>query len=756
MAAQAAAAPKERAPGLRVIEPKLVPPRVSPGMLRRERLLRLLDGDGGAAVTLLSAPVGYGKTTLLRSWCTERPEPVIWVTLDAGDEDAVRLWTHLATAVERLSHGLGERALAGLSVRGASLDEAIDDLMNGLLALDRPVTMVLDDLHEVRSSASLGTIEYALERLPVNVRLLAATRSDPAIGLAGRRARHTLREVRVRELAFTAGEVRELMSREGVDLSDGSIETLTERTEGWPAGCYLAALWLKGLEDRDAGMREFAGSTRHVADYLGGEVLDALPLETKEFLVRTSVLGRFTPELCDAVLDRDDSGRFLRELERSNMFLVALDGKGRWYRYHHLFGELLQLEVTQDEMVALRRRAAECCQDAGLVEDAIEHYFAAGDPHGVADLLAEHDRELVWGGRTGQFLLWVRRLPAGVLARHPSLAAGAAVAAMLLARPELEVTRLLAVAERAREEQPEQWSPYVKALVEVTRAALLADGDVGAAVAHARRAVEAARSGAEDVSVGALSSLAQALFFAGDPAGARGAALAAVERAEAAAVPDGYVVSLGIIALVDAELGHTERAQAGAEEAIAYAQSHFHGRLWTASMAHLALALALVATGSLDDAEREAQLGERLRRTPRPGVGDAHALLVLAKVRLARSRVGQARKDVAHAQRMIAEFADPGRLPELACAVEEQISSVRGHASERPLVEDPTPAELAVLRGMTAGLSRRETGAQLYISLNTVKTHTRELYRKLGATSRAEAIARAEALGVLDGAESPG
>ena len=193
-------------------------PRVHPGMLRRARLHEMLDRDPGAALTVVDAPVGYGKTTLLRSWCIERPEAVIWMTLDGADDDPVRLWTHLATGVERLGPGLGRRALARLAVRGAPVEAAVDELMNGLVEYGQPITIVLDDLHAVGSERSLRSIAHAIEQLPTNARVLAWTRSDPAIGLARLRARGALTEIRAPELAFTVDEARELLVREGIEL----------------------------------------------------------------------------------------------------------------------------------------------------------------------------------------------------------------------------------------------------------------------------------------------------------------------------------------------------------------------------------------------------------------------------------------------------------------------------------------------------------------------------------------------------------
>jgi ATP/maltotriose-dependent transcriptional regulator MalT len=743
-------------PGLRVIEPKLMLPRVHAGALRRARLLELLDDVGGAALTVLDAAVGYGKTTLLRSWCAECREPVIWLTLDSADDDPVRLWTHLATAVERLGQGLGGRALMCLGVRGGPVETAVDEVLNGLVAYGRPVAVVLDDLHAVGSESSLRSIAHARERLPDNVRLLLSSRSDPAISVARLRARGELTEIRARELAFTVDEAHELIARQGIELSGESLELLVERTEGWPAGLYLAALWLRDLTDPDEGVRAFAGSARHVADYLTDEVLTTLAPQTRDFLVRTAMLGRFTPELCDAVLGREDSAAVLAELARSNMFLVALDAREQWYRYHHLFGEVLQLELGPEDAAAVRRRAATWCREQGLVEYALEYAAAAGDAETVAGLLAEHDRELVWGGQVGLFLRWVRWLPLELLLEHPSLAAGGAVAAALLARPGVEVQRLLAVAERARRERPQRWSPYAEAIVQVTYANGIQHADVGAAVGHARCAVAAARAGADVLTVGVLASLAQALFFAGDLDEARRVALEAVERPDAPDVPDGLVGNLGVLALVDAEEGRAESAEAWARQAIGFARTRFQADSWIASLAHLGLALASIATGHLDDAEREALRGERLRHSPQPTVGHAHALLVLAQVRVARSRLASAARDLKRAQRAIAGFPDPGRLPAIAASIERDLTIAEANAGDGHLVEEPSPAELAVLQSLATGLSQREIGVRLYISMNTVKTHVRELYRKLGVPSRADAVARAQALGLLDRPESPG
>ena len=631
-------------------------PRVHAGTLRRARLLELLDDVDGAALIVLDAPVGYGKTTLLRSWCAERAEPVIWMTLDESDDDPARLWTHLATGVARLGHGLGHRAVRRLDVQPAAVERGVDELMNALVAYARPVTIVLDDLHTLRSETSLCSIEHAIDRLPPTARLVAATRSEPAISLAPLRASRALIEIRARELAFTVDEARELIAHEGIKLSGNSLELLVERTEGWPAGLYLAALWLRDFAEPDEGVRPFPGSARQVADYLTTEVLTTLDAQTRDFLVRTSALDRFTPELCDAVVDRQDSAAVLAQLGRSNMFLVASDARREWYRYHHLFGELLRPQLGPRKSYRSTPRDR-WCRAHGHIEAAIEYASAGGEAEVVAQLLAEHDRELVWGGRIAQFLPWVRWLPSGSPIERPSLPAGAAAAASLLAEPDIEIERLLTVAERTRRERPELWSPYAEAIAEVTRAnGLSAETSVLRLITLVVRSRPPA-SRARTFWASRSLHLSQALYFAGDLDEARRLALEAAERPDAPSVPEGYVGSLGLLAVIDAERGRSESARAWAQQAISVARQRCQADSWVASLPHLALALASVATGRLDEAEREALHSERLRRSPQPTVGHAHALLMLAQIRIARSRLGRAADDLGRAQRSIADSA---------------------------------------------------------------------------------------------------
>jgi len=367
----------------------------------------------------------------------------------------------------------------------------------------------------------------------------------------------------------------------------------------------------------------------------------------------------------------------------------------------------------------------------------------------VADLVAEHEVELFQSGRVALFLTWIKKLPPGLLLEHPSLPAFGVLAAGQLGRPAVELQQLLSVAERARDQRPAAWAPLLEAIVEVTRVAFL-ETDVASAIEHARRAVTAAHADATNtVTVAALASLSNALFFAGDLAQARTVALDAVERPEAAERPGGYVAALGLLAAIDAEEERTATAVAWARQAIGYAQETGQAELWPVAMAHLGLASALAKTGHLAEADREAMRGERLRRTPQLTAAHAHALLVLAEVRAARSLPARATSDLERARAVISELPDPGRLPALADRVQKLLEVEPADPQQGP-IEEPSEGELAVLSYLATDLSLREIGGELYVSLNTIKTHTRELYRKLGVHSRSEAIARAATLGLLD------
>jgi LuxR family transcriptional regulator, maltose regulon positive regulatory protein len=446
----------------------------------------------------------------------------------------------------------------------------------------------------------------------------------------------------------------------------------------------------------------------------------------------------------------------LESLAHSNLFLVSLDGRGEWYRYHHLFSDLLHLELRHSDPSAersLRLGASAWCREQGLVEEAIEHASAAGDHALVAEMLLEQHRPLLRTGRNATLLRHVDGLPQEILFEHPELAAVAALASGLLSGPAAERRRFVAIAERVRVEQPEAWSPYAQAAVSIARAAWI-DGDVGLSVENGRRAAELGRQCENEITVPALAALAYALYLAGDLGAALTAAREAIDRPEAPERPHGLLYALATLSILETEDGRARAGEATARQALAIVRRSGLSGAWSAGHAYVALACALDAQGNLRQAELEAERGEALRRAADECVEQVHALLVLARIRVARGQLLLAANNLASARESIAGFADPGRLSELAGAVGRALEEARLGA--RALIEEPTPAELTVLRLLATELSQREIGAQLHLSLNTVKTHTRGIYRKLGVTSREEAVTRASGLGLLEEPQSPG
>ena len=746
-----------------LVEAKLQPPGAGGDHhVKRPRILKALDAGEGVALTLIAAPAGYGKTTAVGAWCESREGAVAWVTLDDADNDPVQLWTYVATAVDRVRQGLGRSALQTLNVAGSSLEHAVDELMNAIASYGNGMALVLDDLHMVNDRECLASIDFALGHLPAGARLLAVTRADPALGLARLRARGALVELRADELAFTAAEAHELVVERGqVELRANEIELLVKKTEGWPAALVLAGLWLRKVDDLRLAVSEFGGDQRFVVEYLSQEVLASLDDETRSFLQGASVLGRFTAELCDAALERTDSASVLAGLERSNLFIRRLD-RGGWFRVHALFAEfaVAQLAGQQPDAAArIHQRAAAWLLSHGLPVEAVEHAAAAGDDESVARILAEHHMSLIRSGLTRTLLRWVRPIPDENLLEHPELAVAAAAAAVMAGQGTIEHRRYLRIVERAQAERPERVTPYVEAFALMERAITI-DRGVTQAVEDGRRAVELARAGLDELLTGALAGYALALYFADSLDEAWKAALSVIEHPSIERRAPSQALARTTLALVAVERGWLESAQGHAEKAKAVVGRIGTSRSWLGANASAALGAVLASEGRLAEAEHELSSAEHYFRDEIATVHYAWLLVLLARVKTQRGRLDQADATLQAARKALEELPDGGRLHSLADDVEHELATETARADSGEMLERPSTAELAVLRLLAGDLSTREIGERLFVSPNTIRSHTRALYRKLGANSRADAVARATALGLLgdaaaDGSHSP-
>ena len=440
----------------------------------------------------------------------------------------------------------------------------------------------------------------------------------------------------------------------------------------------------------------------------------------------------------------------LAELERSNMFVLRLE-RWEWFRVYSLFAQFAAARLAAVEpgaAVEIHRRAAGWLGAQGLVLEAIEHAAAAGDHEVVAELLSDYHLALIRNGSAGTLLRWVRTLPDESLMDHPELAVAAATAATMIGRLALERRRLLGLASRAKAERPERFGLYADAVMAMVRAAGV-DTGVGEAVLEGRRAVELAQAGADEVLVAALASLARALYFAGELDEAWTAASRAVEHPDAARRAPGYALARSTLALVAADRGLLPSARGHAEKARAIVGGITSSRSWLGANAAVALGAVLAGEGDLAGGEREFAYAARFFGDEVATLYHARLLVRLADVRCRRGRLNEAAATLREAREALAELGDSGTVPLLAAEAERDLEQARRHASGGEILEAPSEAELAVLRLLATDLSARQIAAELFLSANTVRSHARAIYRKLGVRSREDGVARANALGLL-------
>ncbi len=724
----------------------------------RPRLFAALDRSQDAELTLLTAPAGAGKTLLVASWLQARPDAAVaWVSLDAADDDPVRLWTYVCEAIASVNRGAAHSALESLAGAQPSVQMAVDKLHNALAGLAEPLILVLDNLDHIRSRATVQSLIYAIERMPETTRIVGMSAGKGGSEFGGLRGRRKFVEIPFAELNFTAGEAKDLLLADGgIVLSDSDLTALMERTEGWATGLTLAANGLASASSQSAWISDFSGADGPVADYLASEIIDKTDADTRRFLLQTSELGTFTADMCDVVLETHNAKAKLRELQKTNLFLIRLAKSGAWFRYHPLLRDLLREEherATPGKSIAIRVDAAHWLLRNGYLDDAIDAIEAIPDPARVADLLVQDHMIFIRSGHLNELMEYVDSLPANEVAARPILAAAGSLVTVLVGRPPARRERLARMAERGAPDLPPGDASYVLAVVSMTRA-LTTTFDLGGAIKHAERAVEFSREHFAELAVPALATLASNLYLAGDFARARAVAEEAMARPEAMERPHGLIQAHAVHSLTETSAGQIASGEAEARHALGLAKQAGLSEGYSAGLAHQALGYALLLTQQPADAERDFQRAETQLRSPEPRLDHVHALLLLADVRIARGKLTTAAAELGQALEQLSAFTDAGYLSLLAHDVEGRLKAARDGRQRPP--EPPSPAEWAVLRLLATDLSQREIADQLFLSLNTVKTHTANLYQKLGAHSRSEAVAQGRAAGLLNADEEQG
>ena len=434
---------------------KLYVPRPQPGFVPRPRLVQALSQGLARGRVLICAPAGFGKTSLLADWARGGGRPVAWLGLDAGDNDPARFWRYVVAALDQAQPGIAGRLGALLGPPAPrSFEGLVTALINELAAQAGrdEVLLVLDDYHLVDSGPVHESVAFLLENLPPGLLVVVSGRADPPLPLARLRARGQLAELRAAELRFTTGEAAALLgAAAGPVLPDTAVAVLTARTEGWAAGLQLAALSLRGRADAAGFVAAFSGSHRFVLDYLGDEVLDGQPGPVRAFLLETSVLERLSGELCDAVTGRSGSQAMLHHIERAGLFLVPLDEVRGWWRYHHLFADLLRARLEQEQpgrVQELHRAAAAWSDEHDLADDAVRHALAAGDAAWAARLVERHVETLLGRSEGATLHRWLSALPAESVRARPRLCLAQAYGAAMGFQVEA-LEALLDDAERA-------------------------------------------------------------------------------------------------------------------------------------------------------------------------------------------------------------------------------------------------------------------------------------------------------------------
>jgi LuxR family maltose regulon positive regulatory protein len=627
-----------------LVSTKLQPSQARPKLVARSRLTAKLEREPSRKLTLISAPAGFGKTTLLVEWLRERAGGegwVAWLSLDEGDNDPVRFMSYLVVALRRTSEEeIGEGVLVALrSPEPPRIEAMIAALVNEIAALPRELTLVLDDYHLIDSQSVHGVVSFLLEHLPDNVHLIVASRVDPPLQLARLRARNQMIHLDAADLSFTSEEASTFLNDVmGLELSVEDLATLEERTEGWIAGLQLAALSIQDRKDVSGFIKAFSGSCRDVLDYLAEEVLARQPERVRDFLLQTSILDHLTGSLCDALTGRSDGQGMLERLERDNLFVFALDEERRWYRYHHLFADFLRGRLMRERPEStgeLHLRASGWYEGNGHLSEAVGHALSAPDHNLAARLIEEGVEGAVERGEGTTALRWLEALPIEAKRLRPRLFVEHAVALVITGRPD-DAEPLLKEAERTAEADGEegQFLLGFASTVRSWRARLR--GDAPEAVELARRGLSLLPDEEVHVRNYAAVRLGDALRIVGDLAAADEAYAEAAEIGRAAHHAYGRLAGMVMHARVRAEQGRLREADEEFRRALQLLTEEGFELSPAAGIVHIGMGALLYERDDLDAAMRELERGMELAER----TGDV-STLVWAYVTISRNNLAQ-------------------------------------------------------------------------------------------------------------------
>jgi LuxR family maltose regulon positive regulatory protein len=585
-----------------LLKTKLHVPVLRPSLVRRSRLLENLNQGLSGKLTLVSAPAGFGKTTLIGEWLATSDLPAAWLSLDEEDSDPVRFLRYVIAGLQTIHPDLGEEVVRQFAGTSSPPSQAVvSSLINEIGEMLEDFVFVLDDYHLIRANPIHEALAFLIERQPPQLHLVITTREDPPLPLPRWRARGELTEIRERDRRFSGAETNKLLNDSmGLNLTPEQIDTLGKKTEGWVSGLQLAALSLRGQIDVDRFIESFAGSNRFILDYLIEEVFRQQPPEVREFLLHTAILEQLTAPLCDAVvMGEGGSQEMLERLERANLFTIPLDESRRWFRYHHLFADLLRqrLRVDKVDTAVLHMRAARWLEQHTFWRRAVYHYLTAAAWEEAALLIQVHNDELQKLGENSTFLRWMKALPDRVIQANPALCLDYAWALALNGEPD-DAERFLKIAQEAFRDNPERFGAVLSAQIHIARIR----HDLPQTIILSQRALSFMPDAAHDPRSALLLNLGIAYWQQSQIEEAEEALTAARQAAILAQNQHVRLLAIGFLGLVQAARGRLLEAASLLQSALSW------GSEWPASgLPHLVLGALFYEWDRLEDARSHLQ-----------------------------------------------------------------------------------------------------------------------------------------------------
>jgi LuxR family maltose regulon positive regulatory protein len=735
-----------------LVAAKLRRPLIRPGTVRRAPLIERLAGGDSHPVVSVVAPAGYGKTTLLSQWAELNGQAFAWVSVDEADNDAKVLLSYVAEALDGVEP-IGQRVFDALASPGSSVPgSVVPRLGSAFSSMTSPVVLVLDDVHVLRNSECRAALSVLADHVPGGSQLVLAGRAGPPLRVARLRAEGRIIEIGAGDLSLTHADASSLLRNAGVTLGEDEVAELHRRTEGWPAGLYLAALYLREGGPLASAAVSFGGDDRLVSEYMESEFLARISARRRAFLTRTAVLERMCGPLCDAVLELSGSATVLADLELSNLLLVPLDRHKEWYRYHHLFRDMLVAELHRREpglMPVLYRRAAQWYEHNGAPGEALEYWMKAGDVDATARLAAVLAFPTFMGGRAATAERWFGWLEDhGAMENHPAVAVLAAMVPAMIGKPA-DAERRAGVAERAATgaSLPDGSSP-VEPWPALLRALLCRDG-----VDQMRADAELAAKTMDAGSLWRASSLlflGMAHLMAGDPDQADVIFEDQVAEARAAGGTIGVSIALAQRSLLAIARGEWDLGERHLSEARAVARETN-----IEDYPAVTIMYAVAARMALHRADRPCARAELTRaQRLRPALTYAvphfavQARTELTKVHLALADLAGARTLMREVHGILLRRPGLGVFARQAEDLRAELS--HAHGSSALGASSLTAAELRLLPMLSTHLSFPEIAAEVFLSPNTVKSTVHSIYRKLGTSSRSQAVSRLRDLGLLE------